>query len=208
MAISLKSHSLSVGKNKLTARDILVLGLMGAILTIAQVALAIIPNVELVSLLIIVFTLVAGKKVFNIIYVFVLAEGLIYGFGLWWINYLYVWAVLAGVVLILRKNESILIWSMLSGLFGLFFGSLCAIPYFFMGGIGAAVSYWVNGIIFDLIHCVGNVIAALVLFRPAYKIVNASYKNTIKLPMIEPVKAHQQLLPENVYNKERGASNG
>ena len=187
---------MSAGKNKLTARDILVIGLMGAILTIAQVALAIIPNVELVSLLIIVFTLVAGKKIFYIIYVFVLADGLIYGFGLWWVNYLYVWAILASVVLIFRKNQSVIIWSIISGLFGLLFGSFCAIPYFFMGGIGAAVSYWVNGIIFDLIHCVGNVIAVLVLFRPAYKIVDASYTNEVQYNL------------SSQRDKERGASNG
>ncbi len=192
----MKSRSMSAGKNKLTARDILVIGLMGAILTIAQVALAIIPNVELVSLLIIVFTLVAGKKIFYIIYVFVLADGLIYGFGLWWVNYLYVWAILASVVLIFRKNQSVIIWSIISGLFGLLFGSFCAIPYFFMGGIGAAVSYWVNGIIFDLIHCVGNVIAVLVLFRPAYKIVDASYTNEVQYNL------------SSQRDKERGASNG
>lgn len=185
MAINLKLLLQSAGKNKISAREIIILGLMGAILIVVQVALAIIPNIELVSLLIVVFTLAAGKKVFYAIYVFVLVEGLIYGFGIWWINYLYIWSILAVVVLILRKNESTLVWSVVSGLFGLFFGTLCAIPYFFMGGLGAAVSYWVSGIPFDLLHCGGNIIAALFLFRPANKIISALYLN-------EPVRFTQK----------------
>lgn len=175
------------GKNKISVREIIVLGLMGAMLIVVQVALAIIPNIELVSLLIIVFTLIAGKKVFYAIYVFVLVEGLIYGFGIWWINYLYVWSILAVAALILRRNEAPVVWSIVSGLFGLLFGMLCAIPYFFMGGLGAAVSYWVNGIVFDLMHGGGNIIAALFLFRPAYKVVKALYFNeTVTLIRKQP----------------------
>ena len=52
------------------------------------------------------------------------------------------------------------------GVFGLMFGALCAIPYAVAGGLAAGIAYWVSGIPFDLLHCGGNVVLALVLFRP------------------------------------------
>lgn len=93
------------------------MGILSALLIIGQVALGFLPNIEVVTLLVIAYTLVFGKKVFFIIYIFVLVEGLIYGFGLWWINYLYVWSVQAAVTLFFRKQKSVLFWSILSGFF-------------------------------------------------------------------------------------------
>lgn len=74
-------------------REIVIYGILSAVLLAAQVSLGFLPNIEIVTLLILVYTLVFRKKVFFIIYIFVFLEGLIYGFGLWWINYLYVWSI-------------------------------------------------------------------------------------------------------------------
>ncbi len=166
-------------KAKLAVREIMLLAFFSAILIVVQVAKALtapfLPNIEFVSLFIIVFTLVLGKKVFYIIYVFVMAEGMVFGFDIWWFSYLYIWSILATAVLMLRKNEHPLFWAVVSGLFGLLFGTLTAIPYLFIGGIGMAVSYWVQGIVFDLLHCGGNVIAAVLLFKPLYKLMKRLY---------------------------------
>ena len=151
---------------KLKAREIVILGLMTAILLVAQVGMSFLPNIELVSLLIIVYTLVFRKKVLFIIYTFVLLEGLIYGFGTWWISYLYVWTVLAGITWLLRDMESPLGWAIVNAAFGLLFGALTAIVNLFISGIGGMISYWVAGIPFDLLHCAGNFATALVLFKP------------------------------------------
>jgi energy-coupling factor transport system substrate-specific component len=162
---------------KTSLREILLLGLLSAVLVIVQVGLSFLPNIELVSLLIIVFTLVLGKKAFYPIYVFVIAEGLIFGFSLWWYSYLYIWSILAIVVLLLRKNDNMFIWSIISGVFGLCFGALTAFPYLLTQGIGGAIAYWVSGIPFDLLHCAGNVAAAVLLLRPLYKIMIRLYHN-------------------------------
>ena len=151
---------------KLKAREIVILGLMTAMLLLAQVGMSFLPNIELVSLLIIVYTLVFRKKVLFIIYTFVLLEGLIYGFGTWWISYLYVWTVLAGVTWLLRDMESPLGWAIVNAAFGLLFGALTAIVNLFISGIGGMVSYWIAGIPFDLLHCAGNFATALVLYKP------------------------------------------
>ena len=151
---------------KLSAREIVILGLMTALLLVAQVGLSFLPNIELVSLLIIVYTMVFRKKVFLIIYTFVLLEGLIYGFGTWWFTYLYVWTVLALLAWAFREMESTLGWAILNAAFGLMFGALTALTNLFISGIGGMISYWVAGIPFDLMHCAGNFGTALVLFKP------------------------------------------
>ena len=134
----------------LNTKEIALMGILSALLIIGQVALGFLPNIEVVTLLVIAYTLVFGKKVFFIIYIFVLVEGLIYGFGLWWINYLYVWSVQAAVTLFFRKQKSVLFWSILSGFFGITFGALCALPYFAIGGPQAAFAYWISGLAYDL----------------------------------------------------------
>ena len=80
---------------KQNIRQLTILGLLTAILFLGQVFLAILPNIEVVSLLIILYTLTCRKKVFLIIYAFVLLEGFCYGFGMWWFSYLYIWSILA-----------------------------------------------------------------------------------------------------------------
>lgn len=144
------------------------MGVLTALLFMGQVFMAALPNIEIVSLLIILYTVFFGKKVFRIIYCFVFLEGFLYGFGMWFFNYLYIWTVLALVCLPLRKNGSVLLWSIVSGFFGLGFGLLCTLPYLLAGGFAAAFSYWVSGLSFDITHCIGNFVLCLLLFRPLY----------------------------------------
>lgn len=152
-------------------KDMVLMGMLGTTLLVAQIALAFIPNIELVSFLIIIYSLKYGRKTLFSIYVFAILEGLIYGFGLWWVMYLYVWTILCFLTILFKKNTSPLFWAVLSGLFGLFFGALCSIPYFFIGGAALGVSFWITGIPFDILHCAGNFITALVLYKPVHQVV-------------------------------------
>lgn len=151
---------------KLNVKNIALLGVMIAILEVAKNVLAFLPNVELVSLLIILYALYLGKRVFLVVPAFVLIEGCIYGFGLWWIMYLYTWPLLAVFTMLFKKQDSVWFWSILSGVFGLFYGALSAIPYLFLGGFQTAFSWWIAGIPFDIIHCVSNFVLCLILFKP------------------------------------------
>ena len=151
---------------RVTIKDITIMALMVAIIEVCKFALAHIPNVELTSFWIIMFTLYFGARIFYIIPVFILIEGAVYGIHLWWIMYLYAWPLLAIVTLLLRKMKGAWEWSMVSGIFGLLFGALCAIPYIFTSGIYGAFAYWVAGIPFDLIHGIANFVIMLVLYKP------------------------------------------
>lgn len=154
---------------KLTVKEISALSIMGALIFAAKIALAALPNVNINSLLIILTAVFFGWKVLYSVGVYIMLEGLVFGFGLWWFCYWYLWPILAVIAVLMRKNQSALIWAVVAGVFGLCFGALCSIPYFFIGGWEMALSYWISGIPFDLIHCGGNFILTLVLYKPLYK---------------------------------------
>lgn len=149
---------------------IVTMGVLSAILLVGQLCMSFLPNIEPVTTLIILYTLTYKKQVFPIIYTFVLLEGVIFGFGIWWVSYLYIWSILALIVLALGKIDSAVLWAVVSGSFGLLFGALCAIPYLISGGLYAAFTYWSNGIVFDILHCAGNFVLTLVLYRPLLRL--------------------------------------
>lgn len=150
----------------------LVLGaLFGALLHISQIVLAGLPNIELISLLIIVWTRVFRWGAIPGIAVFILLQGLLYGFGIYWISYLYIWFMLWGLVMCIPRRPAPPLlraggWALLSGVYGFAFGALTAIPWFFIGGPSAALSYWLAGLLFDALHAGGNFVFALILAVP------------------------------------------
>jgi energy-coupling factor transport system substrate-specific component len=153
-----------------TLREILQLAMFAALTVALQVALAPLPNIEMVSLMFILLTLLYGWKVLYVIYLFAALELLIYGFSLWMICYLYIWTLLAAAVRAFRSIRSPLVWAVISGTFGLLFGALCEIPFVFVIGVNAALAAWASGIPFDLLHCAGNFVLGLVLFRPLMRV--------------------------------------
>lgn len=161
---------------KLNIKELVLLSLLSALLLVGQVALAFLPNIEVVSVLIIIYTLFFKKKTLYVIYLFALLEGFVYGFGTWWIMYLYVWTVLWGIVMLLKKEKSPFIWAFVSGFFGLAFGTLCSVPYFIIGGVKTGLAYIASGLMFDVTHGIGNFIVALVLFQPLSLVFQKVYK--------------------------------
>ena len=165
---------------KMTVSQIVLFGMLGGLTFALQVVMAPLPNIEPVSLLVILFAVVFGWKCLYSVYVFITMEVLFHGIGLWNINYLYIWTILALVAILLRKTEQPLVWALVSGVFGLCFGALCGIVDIFIGGIGYAVTKWISGIPFDILHCAGNFVIALVLFKPLRNLLEKAYKKMNK----------------------------
>ena len=163
-------------KNGLSLGETVLFGMLGALMFALQVVMAPLPNIEPVSLLTMLFAVTFGWKSLYCVYIFVIMEVLFHGLGLWNINYLYIWTVLAVAAIFLRKMEPALGWALLSGVFGLAFGALCGIADVFIGGFGYAAAKWVSGIPFDLLHCGGNFAIALILFQPLRSLVEKLYR--------------------------------
>ena len=134
-----------------------------------QVALSGIKNVHITAVLIILTAVFFGWRCMYSIAVFIMLEGFFWGFAMWWFCYWYLWPILGIAAVLMRKNDSALVWAIVAAVHGLIFGALCSIPYLFIGGWTMALSYWVSGIPFDLIHCGGNFVMTLVLYKPLKK---------------------------------------
>ena len=156
-------------------KEVILFGILGAMTFAMKVCMAALPNIEPVSLTLLVYAAVFGLKALYPTYVYVAMEVLYYGLGVWNLNYLYVWAILTVAAVFLRRMNQPLGWAMLSGAFGLLFGALCGIVDIFIGGFGYAAAKWVSGIPFDIAHCIGNFFIALVMFCPLRKLLEQQY---------------------------------
>ena len=156
------------------ARDVATAGIMVAMIEVCKLAMQGLPNIEMTSFLLILFTLHFGHLTLLTVPALILIEGLIYGFGLWWVMYLYAWPLLTLIAYLFRKSDSAFFWAIVSGAFGLLFGLLCSFPYFFIGataggisgGLRAMFAWWIAGIPYDLLHGAGNFALMLALYRP------------------------------------------
>ena len=159
------------------ARQLVLTALMGALLVVGKQAMSGLPNIEPVSLLILLFTLELPRQTPGAITVYLLAQGLLYGFGLWWVMYLYVWYLLALVVFLLRRFDHPLFWACVSGVCGLCFGGLCAAVYLFARTPAFALSWWLSGLSFDALHGAGNFVMTLLLYRPLRRALHAARRH-------------------------------
>ena len=149
--------------------------MLGALTFAAKVAMSGLPNIEPVSLFVMLFAVVFGWKGLYPIYLYVLLEILLYGIGFWNINYLYVWAILAMAAMAMRRLKNPIFWALLSGVFGLSFGFFCVPVYAVMFGFDYGIRWWQMGLYFDLTHGAGNFGIALVLFVPMRKLLTKLY---------------------------------
>ena len=161
---------------KLNLRQIALFGMLGALTFGAKVAMAGLPNIEPVSLMVMLFAVVFGWKGLYPVYLYVLMEMILYPVGYWNLNYLYVWAILFLLALLLRRLKNPIWWALVSGLFGTAFGLLCAPVYMItFGSVSYGIRWWIAGLPFDALHGVGNFCIALVLFVPLRKLLSRLY---------------------------------
>lgn len=163
-------------KPLISVREIALFGVLGGLTFAAKLVMSGLPNIEPVSLMVMLFAVTFGKKSIYPTYVYVAMEILVYGINLWNIYYLYVWLVLAVAAYLMRRNQEPLAWAILSAVFGLAFGALCGITdIFVLGGIAPAVAKWTSGVLFDVVHGVSNFVIALLLFRPMRQLMEKLY---------------------------------
>lgn len=157
-------------------REWILFGILGAMTFALKMCMAALPNIEPVSLCLMIYGVVFGYKALYPTLVYVAMEILCFGLGIWNVYYLYVWPILVLLAIFLRQMKQPPAWALVSGVFGLLFGALCGIADAFIGGIGFAVAKWASGIPFDIAHCIGNFIITLVLFQPLRELLEKLYR--------------------------------
>ncbi len=127
------------------------------------------PNVHLLGMLIMTFTLVYRKKALVPIYVYVVLNGLYAGFNMWWVPYLYIWTILWGITMLLPQKMAprvgFFVYATVCALYGLAFGTLYAPAQAIMFGFGLeqTIAWIIAGFPFDLMHAAGNLISGLLI---------------------------------------------
>jgi len=150
-------------KPRLDLRHLVIFAMLGALMFGSKQALEFLPNVELVSTLTMVYTLVYRRQALIPIYLFVFLEGALWGFSTWWIPYLYLWLILWGMTMLLPQLMPLWlrvpVCAGVCGLFGLAYGTLYA-PfqcYAFLGGDWKRTLTWIAvGFPWDVTHAIGN----------------------------------------------------
>ncbi len=162
---TLKNNS----KKPLTVYEISVFSMLGAIMYCSKIILEWAPNIHLLGMFTMAFTLYYRKKALIPIYVFVLLLGVLNGFNGWWIPYLYIWTLLWGITMLLPKNMppkiATIVYAVVCSLHGFLFGILYAPAQAIMFGLDfrQMVAWIGSGAIFDTVHGVSNFFAGLMI---------------------------------------------
>lgn len=154
---------------KLSTRELVVYAMLGACMFVSKLLMEFLPNIHLLGMLTMSYTVAYRRRALIPIYVYVLLNGVYAGFNLWWLPYLYIWTVLWGVTLLLPRNMkpgvATLVYPLVCGLHGLCFGTLYAPAQALMFGLSFenTLRWIVAGLPWDALQAVGNVVAGLLI---------------------------------------------
>ena len=160
---------------KLTIREMAVFAMLGALMYASKMIMEVAPNVHLLGVFTIAFTVVYRKKALYPIYTYVLLNGIFCGFATWWIPYLYLWTVLWGATMLLPKRipEKLrpLVYMLLCAAHGFLFGTLYAPAQALLYGLSfqKMIAWIISGLPWDFVHGVSNFFCGI-LIVPVIKI--------------------------------------
>ena len=154
---------------KLKVREIVVFGMLGALMYASKVIMDLAPNIHLIGVFIVAFTVVYRKKALYPIYLFVLLTGLFGGFATWWLPYLYIWTMLWGMTMLLPKKMPLwaktIVYMAVNAAHGFLYGILYAPAQALLFGLSfeGMLAWIVAGFPFDLIHGVSNFFCGILI---------------------------------------------
>ena len=160
---------------KLSVKELAVFGMLGTLMCISKYVMEFLPNMHLLAIFTVAFTVVFRKKALYPIYIFVFLIGLFSGFSVWWLPYLYIWAVLWGAVMLIPKNINPkiapFVYIAVCSLHGFLYGTIYAPAQALLFGLDfkGMIAWIVAGLPFDMVHGFSNLILG-VLIVPIIKV--------------------------------------
>ena len=162
---------------KLSVKELAVFGMLGTLMCISKYVMEILPNMHLLAVFTVAFTVVFRKKALYPIYIFVFLVGFFSGFSVWWLPYLYIWAVLWGAVMLIPKNINPkiapFVYIAVCSLHGFLYGTIYAPAQALLFGLDfkGTVAWIIAGLPFDMVHGFSNLCLG-VLIVPIIKVLN------------------------------------
>ena len=160
----------SSGRSKLTIRETVLFAMLGTIMFVSKILLEILPNIHLLAMFTVLYTVVFRAKALIPIYVYVFINGLWSGFATWWIPYTYIWTVLWALTMLMPKNmsraASMIVYPILCGLHGILYGVLYAPGQAFLFGLNfeQTLTWIAIGFPWDVVQGIGNLAAGCLVY--------------------------------------------
>ena len=170
---------------KLKTRELTIFAMLGAVMYASKMMMEFAPNIHLLGVFTIAFTIVYRRKALYPIYVYVFLNGVLAGFNTWWIPYLYIWTILWGVTMLLPKNMpkriAPIVYMVVCALHGICFGILYAPAQALLYGFSfeQTVAWIASGFYFDIIHGIGNFFCGMLII-PIVSVLRMLERNSIQ----------------------------
>ena len=161
-----------------------IFAMLGTVMFCSKIIMEVLPNIHLLGMFTMTYTVVFRKKALIPIYIYVIMNGLYAGFSMWWIPYLYIWAVLWAITMLLPKNMpkkvKLIVYPAVCCIHGLAFGILYAPVQAMMFGmnLNQMTAWIISGFAWDLAHGIGNLIAGLLII-PLSEFLQKLMKNNV-----------------------------
>ncbi len=143
---------------------------------VSKLMMEFLPNVHILGAIIVAMTAVYRQKALYPMYVFIFLVGFMNGFSIWWIPYLYIWAILWGAVMLIPRKwpdkVRYVLYPIVCSLHGFLYGTLYAPAQalLFHYSFKATIAWIISGLPWDGIHGVSNFICGTVLILPLIRI--------------------------------------
>ena len=143
--------------------------MLGTVMFCSKVIMEVVPNIHLLGMFTVTYTAVFRWKALIPIYIYVMLNGLYAGFATWWMPYLYIWAVLWGMAMLIprrtpRKIKKF-VYPAVCALHGFAFGILYAPGQAILYGMNMrqTVLWIIAGLPWDVLHGIGNLFAGILI---------------------------------------------
>jgi energy-coupling factor transport system substrate-specific component len=170
-------------KFKLSTFELILFSMLGTLMFLSKLLLEFMPNVHLLGVLTIAFTIVYRVKALFPIYIMVFLTIAYNGFTPWLVPYLYLWAILWGATMLIPTNLptkfQVPIYMILCGLHGILFGTMYAPFHALLFGLNfKGMITWIGaGLYWDVVHGISNFFLAVLVvpIANALKKLNSKY---------------------------------
>lgn len=158
-----------VRRGSLDVREMCIFAMLGSVMFASKVIMEALPNIHLLGMLTVTYTLVYRKKALIPIYLYVVLNGLFSGFNFWWLPYTYIWTILWGIIMLLPRNiprkVQFILYPLICAIHGFAFGVLYSPAQALMFGLTfkQTVAWVISGIPFDLIHGFSNLVVGFLI---------------------------------------------
>ena len=150
-------------------KELVIFSMLGTLMYCSKVIMSVLPNIHLLGMLTMTYTVVYRTKALIPIYIYVMLDGLFSGFNFWWLPYVYIWTILWAITMLLPKKMPLkiaaIVYPIICALHGFAFGTLYAPAQALMFGLNLeqTIAWIIAGIPFDVIHGVSNIFTGMLV---------------------------------------------